>query len=52
MDGTPRFSCNGEPIYHYLNVSTFSQYTVVPERVLVKASEITVLILMGGNKIL
>ena len=35
-DGTTRFSYNGEPIYHYMGTSTFSEYTVVPEISLVK----------------
>jgi S-(hydroxymethyl)glutathione dehydrogenase/alcohol dehydrogenase len=30
-DGTSRFSYNGEPIYHYMGCSTFSEYTVVAE---------------------
>ena len=30
-DGSSRFSRNGEPIYHYMGTSTFSEYTVVPE---------------------
>ncbi|WP_193161677.1 S-(hydroxymethyl)glutathione dehydrogenase/class III alcohol dehydrogenase [Microbulbifer hainanensis] len=30
-DGTTRFSVNGEPIYHYMGTSTFSEYTVLPE---------------------
>ncbi|MGD2076405.1 MAG: S-(hydroxymethyl)glutathione dehydrogenase/class III alcohol dehydrogenase [Gammaproteobacteria bacterium] len=30
-DGTRRFSHNGEPIFHYMGCSTFSEYTVVPE---------------------
>jgi S-(hydroxymethyl)glutathione dehydrogenase/alcohol dehydrogenase len=30
-DGTTRFSKNGQPIYHYMGTSTFSEYTVVPE---------------------
>jgi len=30
-DGTPRFSCRGKPIYHFMGCSTFSQYTVVCE---------------------
>jgi S-(hydroxymethyl)glutathione dehydrogenase/alcohol dehydrogenase len=30
-DGTSRFSYNGEPIYHYMGCSTFSEYTVLPE---------------------
>ena len=35
-DGTTRFSYNGEPIYHYMGTSTFSEYTVVPEVSLAK----------------
>ena len=35
-DGTTRFSYNGEPIYHYMGTSTFSEYTVVPEISLAK----------------
>ena len=30
-DGTTRFSYRGQPIYHYMGCSTFSQFTVVPE---------------------
>jgi len=30
-DGTTRFSYNGQPIYHYMGTSTFSEYTVLPE---------------------
>ena len=30
-DGTTRFSYNGEPVYHYMGCSTFSEYTVLPE---------------------
>lgn len=30
-DGTSRFSCNGETIYHFMGTSTFSEYTVVAE---------------------
>ena len=35
-DGTSRFSYNGQPIYHYMGTSTFSEYTVVPEIALAK----------------
>ena len=35
-DGTSRFSYEGEPIYHYMGTSTFSEYTVVPEISLAK----------------
>lgn len=35
-DGTTRFSYKGEPIYHYMGTSTFSEYTVVPEISLAK----------------
>jgi len=30
-DGTTRFSYEGQPIYHYMGCSTFSEYTVVAE---------------------
>lgn len=35
-DGTSRFSYNGEPVYHYMGCSTFSEYTVLPEVSLAK----------------
>jgi len=30
-DGSSRFSLNGEPLYHYMGTSTFSNFTVMPE---------------------
>lgn len=30
-DGTTRFSCKGKPIYHFMNTSTFTEFTVVDE---------------------
>ena len=30
-DGTTRFYKDGQPIFHYMGCSTFSQYTVLPE---------------------
>lgn len=30
-DGTTRFFKDGQPIYHYMGCSTFSEYTVLPE---------------------
>lgn len=30
-DGTSRFSLNGQPVYHYMGTSTFSNFTVIPE---------------------
>jgi len=35
-DGTTRFSYQGEPIFHYMGCSTFSEYTVVNEISLAK----------------
>ena len=35
-DGSSRFSYQGQPIYHYMGTSTFSEYTVVPEISLAK----------------
>jgi Zn-dependent alcohol dehydrogenase len=32
MDGTPRLSRDGEPVYHYSLLSTFAEACVVPER--------------------
>ncbi|MAD43659.1 MAG: S-(hydroxymethyl)glutathione dehydrogenase/class III alcohol dehydrogenase [Oceanospirillaceae bacterium] len=37
-DGTTRFTCNGEPIFHYMGCSTFSEYTVLPEISLAKVN--------------
>jgi S-(hydroxymethyl)glutathione dehydrogenase/alcohol dehydrogenase len=30
-DGTSRFTCKGQTIFHYMGTSTFSEYTVMPE---------------------
>lgn len=30
-DGTVRFSCKGQQLYHYMGTSTFSEYTVVAD---------------------
>ena len=35
-DGTSRFSYKGQPLYHYMGCSTFSEYTVLPENSLAK----------------
>ena len=37
-DGTTRFTYNGEPIYHYMGCSTFSENTVVAEVSLAKVN--------------
>jgi S-(hydroxymethyl)glutathione dehydrogenase/alcohol dehydrogenase len=37
-DGSTRFSYNGEPVYHYMGCSTFSEYTVVAEVSLAKVN--------------
>jgi S-(hydroxymethyl)glutathione dehydrogenase/alcohol dehydrogenase len=37
-DGTTRLSYNGQPIYHYMGCSTFSEYTVVAEVSLAKVN--------------
>lgn len=37
-DGTTRFSYQGQPIYHYMGCSTFSEYTVVAEVSLAKVN--------------
>ena len=35
-DHTRRFSCKGQPLFHYMGCSTFAEYTVVPEIALAK----------------
>ena len=35
-DGTSRFSLDGKEIKHFAGVSTFSEYTVIPERAVLK----------------
>lgn len=37
-DGTTRFYKDGQPIFHYMGCSTFSQYTVLPDISLAKVS--------------
>jgi len=38
-DGTTRFYKDGEPIYHYMGCSTFSEFTVLPEISLAKVNK-------------
>lgn len=38
-DGTTRFYKNGQPIFHYMGCSTFSEYTVLPEISLAKVNK-------------
>lgn len=38
-DGTTRFSYKGQPIYHYMGCSTFSNFTVLPEIAVAKIRE-------------
>ncbi len=35
-DGTSRFSCGGEKLFHYMGCSTFANHTVLPEIALAK----------------
>ncbi len=37
-DGTTRFYKDGQPVYHYMGCSTFSEYTVLPEISLAKVN--------------
>ncbi|XP_021014788.1 alcohol dehydrogenase 1-like [Mus caroli] len=39
LDGTSRFSCRGQKIYHSFRTSTFTEYTVVPEIAAVKIDD-------------
>ena len=36
-DGTSRFRCDGEPVFHYMGCSTFSNFTVLPEIAVAKS---------------
>ncbi len=38
-DGTSRFRVGGEPVFHYMGTSTFSNHTIVPEIALAKIRE-------------
>ncbi|MDP5211677.1 S-(hydroxymethyl)glutathione dehydrogenase/class III alcohol dehydrogenase [Pseudoalteromonas tunicata] len=38
-DGTTRFYKDGQPIFHYMGTSTFSEYTVLPEISLAKVNK-------------
>lgn len=37
-DGTTRFKCKGQELFHFMGCSTFSEYTVVSELSLCKVS--------------
>uniref|UniRef100_A0A8C5MRR2 Alcohol dehydrogenase 6 n=1 Tax=Leptobrachium leishanense TaxID=445787 RepID=A0A8C5MRR2_9ANUR len=39
MDNTSRFTCKGQMIHHFINTSTFTEYTVVDESCAVKIDE-------------
>lgn len=30
-DGTSRFTCKGQTVYHFMGTSTFTEYTVVAD---------------------
>ncbi|XP_028402251.1 LOW QUALITY PROTEIN: alcohol dehydrogenase class-3-like [Dendronephthya gigantea] len=38
-DGTTRFRCKGQDVFHFMGTSTFSEYTVLPEIAVAKISE-------------
>src|SRR4249920_3397618 len=38
-DGTSRFSLDGQPVFHYMGCSTFSNFTVLPEIAVAKIRE-------------
>ncbi|XP_076998863.1 all-trans-retinol dehydrogenase [NAD(+)] ADH4 isoform X2 [Tamandua tetradactyla] len=38
-DKTSRFTCKGKPVYHFMGISTFSQYTVVSDINLAKIDD-------------
>jgi S-(hydroxymethyl)glutathione dehydrogenase / alcohol dehydrogenase len=38
-DGTSRFRCDSDPVFHYMGCSTFSNFTVLPEIAVAKVRE-------------
>ncbi|MBB5754867.1 S-(hydroxymethyl)glutathione dehydrogenase/class III alcohol dehydrogenase [Prosthecomicrobium pneumaticum] len=38
-DGTSRFACEGDTVFHYMGCSTFSNFTVLPEIAVAKVRE-------------
>ncbi len=38
-DGTSRFRCDGDAVFHYMGCSTFANFTVLPEIALAKVRE-------------
>lgn len=38
-DGTTRFTCKGQELFHFMGTSTFSEYTVLPEISVAKIAE-------------
>src|SRR5579885_1622907 len=38
-DGTTRFRCDGDAVFHYMGCSTFANFTVLPEIALAKVRE-------------
>src|SRR6476646_8293678 len=38
-DGTSRFRCDGDPVFHYMGCSTFANFTVLPEIALARVRE-------------
>src|SRR6476619_6868100 len=38
-DGTSRFKCDSDPVFHYMGCSTFANFTVLPEIALAKVRE-------------
>ena len=38
-DGTTRYSTNGEPVYHFANISSFAEYTIIAEESAIPVDE-------------
>ncbi|KAA0680542.1 S-(hydroxymethyl)glutathione dehydrogenase/class III alcohol dehydrogenase [Azospirillum brasilense] len=38
-DGTSRFTAKGQPVFHYMGTSTFSEYTVLPDIAVAKINK-------------
>lgn len=48
-DGTTRFTCKGQEVFHYMGTSTFSQYTVAAEISVAKVCVLHVSLWLGSS---
>ena len=49
-DGTTRFRCKGQDLFHFMGTSTFSEYTVLPEVSVAKVRKCTINVFFFKHK--